>query len=235
MKIKVFLLLILSIPLWAQYKSKDWSLSLNTVYTTSAKIYLNPNSSDVILRNNYFSLQGIVNLQAEIMYKLEENILLGLSTEYMKSTSSGFNLTAFAGNNTISVLVQDGFQFIPVELSGYYALPFSTERFKFYMGGGIGLYLGKHIREFGDAQVTNVSSPVAYGIHVILIMDYLVSNYFSTRFEMKFRDPQFNVTSKYDKTDVNYNGTVIHLGKQTFDSKINVDGISFILGVTFHF
>ena len=231
----VLILVLMSIPLCAQYKSKDWNLAFNTVYTTTAKIYLNPNSADAILRNNFFSLQGIVSLQVEIMYKLEENILLGLSIEYMRSTSSGFNLTAFSGNNTVSILLQDGFQLIPIEFSGYYILPFSTDRFKFFMGGGIGYYIGEHIRRFGDVQVTNVSRPIAYGIHVILIMEYLFYDNFSVRGEMKFRDPEFNVTSKYDKTNVNYNGSVIQLGRQTFDSKINVDGISFIIGVTFHF
>jgi hypothetical protein len=231
----VLLLLLLSMPLQSQFKNKDWNLTFSTVYTTSAKIYLNPNSSDLILRNNYFPLQGIVSFQAELMYKLDESILLGLCTEYMNTTSSGYNITAFSGNNTVSVLVQDGFQLVPVELSGYYILPFSTERFKFLMGGGIGFYIGEQIRKFGDVQVTNVSDPIAYGIHVILTMDYLVSEFASVRGEMKFRDPEFNVTSKYDKTDVNYNGSTIHLGSQTFDSKINVDGISFIIGASFHF
>jgi hypothetical protein len=231
----LILLLLISVPLSGQYKDKQWSLSLNTVYTTTAKIYLNPNSADAILRNSSIPIEGIVSLQAEVMYQLEDDILLGLSTEYMRSTSSGFNLTAFAGNSTISVLVQDGFQLIPIEFSGYYILPFSTEKFNFLMGGGLGYYIGEHIRKFGDVQVSNIARPTAYGIHVILIMDYLIKDFLSVRGEMKFRDPQFNVTSKYDKTDVNYNGSLIHLGTGTFNSKINVDGISFIIGITFHF
>jgi hypothetical protein len=235
MRKPVLLILLMSVPLWAQFKSKDWNLAFNSVYTTTARIYLNPNSSDPILRNNYFSLQGIVSLQVEIMYRLEEDVFLGLSTEYMRATSSGFNLTAFSGNTTISVLLQDGFQLIPIEFSGYYLLPFSTERFKFLMGGGIGYYIGEHIRKFGDVQVTNIARPSAYGIHAILTMDYLFYENVSVRGELKFRDPEFNSTSKYDKTDIIYNGSLIHLGQQVFDSKINVDGISFIIGVAFHF
>jgi hypothetical protein len=228
-------LLMISIPVRGQYNDKLWSFSLNTVYTTTAKIYLNPNSADPVIRNNSFALEGIVSFQAEIMYKLEEDILLGLSTEYMRSTSSGYNLTAFSERGTIAVLLQDGFQLIPIEFSAYYILPFSTERFNFLMGGGVGYYIGEHIRKFGDAKVSNIARPTAYGIHVILTMDYLIQEYISVRGELKFRDPQFNVTSKYDNTDVNYNGSLIHLGAQSFSSKINVDGISFILGITFHF
>jgi hypothetical protein len=231
----LILLLIVSFPLRGQFQDKEWSLSLNTVYTTTAKVYLNPNSADAVLRNNSIPLQGIVSLQAEIMYELQDDILFGLSTEYMRSTTSGFDLTAYSGDRTISVLVQDGFLLIPIEFSGYYLLPFSTEKFNFLMGGGIGYYIGEHIRKFGDVQVSNIARPTAYGIHVILIMDYAIQEFLSVRGEMKFRDPQFNVTSKYDRINVNYNGSLIRLGTETFNSKINVDGISFIIGMTFHF
>jgi outer membrane protein W len=232
---RIILFVLISIPVWGQSNGKEWSISINSVYTTSAKIYLNPNSSDNIIRYGYFPLQGIVSPQVEFMYQIDEDILLSLSLEYMKSTSSGFNLTALSGNNTVSVLVEDGFLMIPIEFSGYYILPFSSEKFKFLMGGGVGYYIGSQIRKFGDEEVSTVSRPSAYGIHVMLTMDYMIKENIAIRGEMKFRDPQFNVTTKYNKLDVNYNGGVIHLNNQTFDSKINVDGISFILGITFHF
>jgi outer membrane protein W len=235
MKKVTLLLLFLTLPVAAQYNGKRWSITLNTVYTTSAKLYLDPNSADEILRNNAFPFQGIVSPQVEIRYKISDDIILGLSAEYMKTTSSGENLTAFSGISTVSILLQDGFLLIPVEFSGYYLIPFSTEQFKFLMGGGMGYYFGSQIRKFGDVEVTNVKRPAAYGIHVIVTMDYLITDYFSVKGEMKFRDPQFNVTSRYTKTDVNYNGTLIHLGQKEFDSKINVDGISFIFGLTYHF
>ncbi len=235
MKKVTFLLLILSLHVSAQYNENKWSVTFNTVYTTSAKIYLDPNSADEILRNNSFPLQGIVSPQLEIRYRISDDIIIGLSTEYMKATSSGENLTAFSGTSTISVLLQDGFTLIPIEFSGYYLIPFSTDQFKFLMGGGMGYYFGSQIRKFGDVEVTNVKRPPAYGIHVIVTMDYLITDYFSVRGEMKFRDPQFDVTSQYTKTDVNYNGKLIHLGQKEFDSKINVDGVAFVFGISYHF
>jgi len=229
------LILLLSLSAYAQYNGNRWSITLNTVYTTSAKIYLDPNSADEVLRDNAFPLQGIVSPQVEVRYRISDDIILGLSTEYMKATSSGENLTAFSGLSTVSILLQDGFLLIPIEFSGYYLIPFSTDNFKFLMGGGMGYYFGSQIRKFGDVEVTNVKRPAAYGIHVIVTMDYLITDNFSVRGEMKFRDPQFEVTSQYTKTDVNYNGSIIHLGQKEFDSKINVDGVSFIFGLTFHF
>lgn len=103
------------------------------------------------------------------------------------------------------------------------------------MGGGAGYYIGSHIRKFGDAEVSNVERKAAYGIHVHLTMDYLINDFVSLRGEMKFRDPQFTVKSKYSKLEVNYNGNIIRLAQESFDSKINVDGVTFVLGIAFYF
>lgn len=230
----VFLIFIISSTSFSQY-TKDFSFSVNAIYNTSARIYLTPNSSDVILRNNSFLIENFFNPSIDFRYKLSESVIIGISTELMKATSIGPNLTVFIGNSTITINVEDGFQLIPIEVSAHYLLPFSTEHFKFLMGGGAGYYIGSHIRKFGDADVSNAERKAAYGIHVHLTMDYLVNEFISLRGEMKFRDPQFTVKSRYNKKEVNYHGNVIRLAQETFDSKINVDGVAFILGVAFYF
>ncbi|NWF88646.1 MAG: hypothetical protein HXY50_04195 [Ignavibacteriaceae bacterium] len=219
---------------YAQF-NKKFGITLSAVYNTSANIYLSPNSSDVILRNNSFLIEDIFNPSVDFRYRLSDEIFLGLNAEYMTSTATGPNLTVFQGISTVAISVEDGFVLIPLELSIHYLLPFSTDHFKFLMGGGIGYYIGSHIRRFGDVEVTNVDRKTAYGIHVSLSMDYLIKDFISVRGEMKFRDPQFNVKSKYSKQEVNYNGSIIKLAQESFDSKINVDGVTFILGLAFHF
>lgn len=230
----VILFLSLASCTSAQF-NKTFGVSLIAVYNTSASIYLSPNSSDVILRNNSFIIEDIFNPAIDFRYRLTESIFLGFNTEYMISTSVGQNLTVFLGSSTVTIDVEDGFKLIPLELSAYYLLPFSTERFKFLMGGGLGYYIGSHVRKFGDVQVSNAERKAAYGIHVSISMDYLVKDFVSVRSEMKFRDPQFNVKSKYSSRVVNYNGNIINLAQDSFDSKINVDGVTFILGMAFHF
>lgn len=234
-KILIALLLISGTYSNAQFNGKKFAVGINAVYTTTAKIYLSPNSSDQIIRNSSFPLDDIVNPSVDVKYSLSEQIILGLGTEYMKKTKSGRNLTAFAGNQTLAIDVEDGFILIPLEFSVYYKLPFSTEKFKFLMGGGAGLYFGEHVRKFGDAEVSNKERKTAYGIHVMLTMDYLIKPFLSIRGEMKFRDPQFTVTSSYNKQNVNYNGRTITLAQDSFDSKINVDGVTFLAGVAIHF
>ncbi|HMU42864.1 MAG TPA: hypothetical protein PKA80_06155 [Ignavibacteriaceae bacterium] len=235
MKKNIFLLLIIFTSfLSAQYNIEKFSLGISGVYTTSAKIFLNPNSSDEVLRNNFFPLEDILNPAIDIRYRYNENILFGLSTEYLNKSAIGPNLTVFSDGVTVNINVEDGFILIPLELSAYYYFPFSTEQFIFLMGGGIGYYYGEQIRNFGDAEISTTERSFAYGIHVALSTDYVIRDFFSVRLELKFRDPQFSVKSEYNKTEVIYDGTTLLLPQKSFESKINVDGISFLLALVFH-
>jgi hypothetical protein len=200
----------------AQFGDKDFSIGINGVYTTNARDFLNPNSSDPVLRNHANEISGIFNPAVDFRYRITDDIILGIGTEYMKVTSMGPNLTAFVGNSTVTIYVNDGFLLIPIEISGYYILPFSTEKFKFLMGGGAGYYYGKHIREFGNASVYTVSRDFAYGIHVSVSMDYLILDNFTIHSEMKFRDPQFKVESAYDRLELDYHNEKVELAQRTF-------------------
>jgi hypothetical protein len=226
-----FIIIFSSFASYSQYTGKNFSIGISAVYTTTAKVYLYPNSSDLILRNNSFPLEDIINPAIDVRYKLIDPLILGFNIEYIKKTELGQNLTV----NSVRITVEDGFKLIPLELSLYYLLPFSTEFFKFLIGGGAGYYLGEQVRKFADVEVKNVSRKTAYGIHVIISMDYFALENVSLRTEMKFRDPQFTVKSEYTKNETIYNGSEINLPQSSFDSKINLDGVTFILGAAFHF
>ena len=218
-----------------QYNGNKFSFSVNGVYTTTARIYLLPNSADPVLRNRSTEMDNIFSSSLDLRYRLADEIIVGISTEYMTKTTGLDNITVFSNNNTVSIPVQDGFKLIPLELTIYYLLPFSTEHFKFLMGGGGGYYFGSQIRRFGDVESSTVNRDFAYGIHVVVSMDYLILPYLSVKAEMKFRDPEFKLTSVYSKNTGTYKGMTIALPQNQFDSRINVDGITFILGTVFHF
>lgn len=231
-KFLVIILFIYAAVVYGQSGDKYLSIGINGVYTTNARDYLNPNSSDPVIRNHAFEISGILNPAIDIRYRISDEIILGIGTEYMKSTAEGPNLTAFVGNSTVTINVKDGFLLIPIELSGYYILPFSTEKFKFLMGGGVGYYYGSHIREFGNVSVTTINRDFAYGIHVSVSMDYLLLDYLTIHSEMKFRDPQFKVENAYDQLEGDYNNQKVTLPQRTFYSKEDVNGITFILGLS---
>lgn len=230
----IFILLFITVSTaFGQYAGHDLGISVSYSYTTTSKLFPFPNSIDPILRESHKNFEDIASYSVEIRYRLTTPLVLGLSVEYLEKTSKG-NVVLGGPSGSIIAEADEGFSVVPVELSAYYILPFSTDEFKFHMGGGLGVYFGNHIRNIQDAGFENVNRDMAYGIHVIVGMDYLIEDFISIRGEMKFRDPQFEVESKYDKSDVRIVDNLYVLPSSSFESKINVDGITFMIGAVFH-
>lgn len=220
--------------IYSQYNGKKFSISIDGIYTTTAQLFLYPNSSDPVLRNKSIELNNMLNPGIDIRYSLSEQIILGVSSEYLNS-KIGNGILAFENKEIVSVPVNEEIRFVPVEVSLYYLLPISTDKFKFTMGGGGGIYFGSQKRVIGDSESLTTSRDFAYGIHAVVAMDYLPLPFFSVRLEMKFRDPDFNLTNTYTKNPVKINDRVINLPQNIFDSRVNIDGLIFKLGAVFHF
>jgi hypothetical protein len=158
-------------------------------------------------------------------------MIIGIGTELLRKTYAHSNF--ILGENRIDI--NEGYNLIPVELNLYYILPFSTERFKFFMGGGGGFYFGNHIREFGDVEFVNESEKIGYGINVSVGMDYIVNELISVRGQMRFRDPEIILKSKYSNSTVNYRGNSYLISDNIFTTKVNIDGVTFTIGLTIGF
>lgn len=235
LKIVVMLFVLSTVPLQAQYGGHAVGLSFNYNFTTSSKLFLYPNAEDPILKEQFVPIDNINSYAIELRVGISENFVLGLSGEYMTAVNNDSRFVLGGPTGSIVTSIQDGFEVYPVELSAYYIMPFSTEDFHFYIGGGFGLYYGNHIRNFGDADVTTIRQNIGYGIQVSTGMDYLITDFFSVRGELKFRDPQFDMQSKYNKTEVIINGRLYEINNAIFDSKVNINGITFGLGLVVHF
>lgn len=231
--LKLFLitLVLLSTSSFAQFGAGKIGIAVNAVYTTSAEIFLNPNSSNSEVRNKSFTLENIWNPGIDFRYRFTNEFILSLNIEYIRKTAYSPNLTAFIGNQVFVFEVEDGLSAIPIELTAHYYFPFSTEDFKFIMGGGLGYYIGEFVRKFQGVDLEITQRKFALGFHVSASMDYIIIENLSARFEMKFRNPQYTVTSKYSKTEVTYQGNVIQLPENAFDTKVDIDGLTFILGL----
>ena len=117
------------------------------------------------------------------------------------------------------------------------------------MGGGLAYYNGEFVRvidevdydnnnivrKIGEAKVINVNKEAAFGIHVLISMIYIPINFISVNFQMKFRDPQFTVSSRYNRSEIRYLGSTLVLPQEKFDTKINMDGITFMIGAALQF
>ena len=226
----VFVPILFSVETFAQFSTSKLGIAVNAVYTTSAEIFLNPNSSNSEVRNKSFTLENIWNPGIDIRYRFTNEFILGLNIEYVKKTANVLNLTAFVGNQVFVFEVEDGFSAVPIELTAHYFFPFSTEDFKFMMGGGLGYYIGEFIRKFQSVDLEITQRKFALGLHVSASMDYIIIENLAARFEMKFRNPQYTITSKYSQTEVSYKGNIIQLPENAFDTKVDIDGLTFIIG-----
>ena len=225
----LFLLLLVTNVTIAQYSEGKFALSTNFNFNTTAKIFLNPDADVFTSQTDFFEIEDIFSYSFELRYGLLEYLILGLSFEYMQGEASGRNLT------NRSFVVKDGFELYPIELSAYYFLPFSTEDFKFYMGGGIGYYTGYRTREFGDINFKDVNSQSTFGIQVSSGMDYMIFDFLSVRGELRFRDPELIITNKYTSDQVTYEGSNYSVTQENIRSRLNVDGITFRIGMVYHF
>lgn len=234
---KISLLLIISLNsiIFAQYNGNRFSVFAGFDYITSAQIFLNPNSSDIFLRNSSFEINNLYSPIVDFRYRLNDDLILGLNTEYISKSQTGNNLSVKEGSQEIKLDVADGVMFIPIEFSLHYYLPFSTDQFKFTMGLGVGYNLGKQTRKFGNTEIETISRRNSMGILVTVGVEYLITDQFGARFNMKFRDPEIELTNRYKNSIIDYNGTQVQLSSDTFNSKINLDGISFIIGMVIHF
>lgn len=233
-KYSILLFVIITTGLFAQYRDNKFGLSLSATYTPTARFFLNPNAIQKLFREENVELIDIYSGAIELRYRINEAIIFGVGIEYIEKRSKERNVIGFP-SQLAGVEVEEGFKMIPIEVSVYYFVPFSTESFKFFMGGGVGIYIGEYIRDFADVSLENVSRDFSWGIHGRIGMDCVITDYFSVRGEMKFRDPDFKMESKYNKESFKYNGTTRLLPTEPFATKVNIDGMNFLIGAVFHF
>ncbi|MFH1194176.1 MAG: hypothetical protein V1720_00610 [bacterium] len=232
----ILLIIMIVLPglINAQYSGEGFGFACNYSYTTTSRLYLNPNASDPFTRNQNIPMDDIYGYSLDVRYRLSESIILGINADLITKTGVSTNVVVISDASVISVEAEDGYKLIPLEFSAYYLLPISVEKFKFYMGGGIGIYFGSHIRKFKDVEAVNENRSFEYGIQVAVGMDYMITNFFSVRGEMKFRDPEFEMTSTYSKKEFQIGETKYSIPHDKFDSKVNIDGATFSIGVVFH-
>lgn len=231
----IFLIIFFNCNFYAQSKGEGFSLNVGLGLISSSKIFPNPNSSNLIERNKSFEITNILSPTFEIKYSFNEEVSIGLSSEYASKMKKGNFVTALSGSQIVELESEDGFIFIPIELSVYQTLPFSTENFKFNIGGGLGYYIANLKRNFGDTKISTVESSPVFGIQVSASMEYKLLEYLGLYLQTKYRAPEIKVSSRYDKNTIEYKGKTITILQDTFDSKISVNGVVLVIGLTYNF
>lgn len=236
MKMKVFLILIPILITGTVYcQTNQFALAVSGNYTTSSKIYPTPYSSDLSLRNNFFPLEAFYSPSLELFWYIRPSLSIGLSVELIQIKNQDRTFTVFEGSATRSIRTKEGFTMLPVELSLYYKLPFSTTDWGFHIYGGVAFYPAQYERQAGTLALQTIEQKSGYGIHVGVNGDYRYRENIFVLYGMKFRDPQVIVKSRYESDTFTYNDKEYRVGSSEFDSKINVDGVTFLLGFRYNF
>ena len=224
-----------SVAVKAQKEGNKYCFTLYYNYTVSSKLYDSPRDPDFILREHYQYIDRLKNFSFDFRYSLTKTVSFGIGAGYLKSSSIYNPVQGIGETGPVIIDAEDAFELFPLELSVYYLMPFSTEDFKFFMGGGVGVYFGNHIRKINDVSVNTLERDYDFGIHVIAGMDYFIYDYLAVRGQMKFRDPQFEMKSGYDKPSATIDDENVLIRQESFYTKVNVDGIIFSLGASLYF
>lgn len=228
-------LIPLSSSLFGAQRTTKYSIALRGTYTSTSKLYPTPEASQEDLQSLSIEYNDLFGFGVEVRRQLgDESIEVGVGVEFLKTTKAGLG-TGPAGTPSVQLPIVDGYRFVPVEFTGYFIVPFSTETVKLFMGGGAGFYYGDRIYQVVNTTAQTVESRLAFGIHVLAGADYFIDQFLSLRGEVKFRDPQFEITSKFANTRVEYNGRTYRLTQQPFTSRVNLDGLVLNLGIVLNF
>jgi len=233
--IPLLLFIVLSTDLFGAERTTKYSVALKGTYTSSSKLYPTPEATREDLQSLSIEYNDLIGFGLEVRRQLgSESIEVGVGVEFLTTSKSGWG-TGPSGTPAVQLPIEDGYRFLPIELTGYAVLPFSSETVKFYIGGGGGLYYGDRVYRVVNRTAQTVESHSAFGIHVLTGVDYFIDRFLSFRGEMKFRDPQFDITSMFTDPQVEYNGRTYRLSQQPFTSRVNLDGLVLTLGIVLNF
>lgn len=207
--------------------------SLN--YVSSATIQLSPYASDLVERNSTLDISGGYGYNFTAKTKIFRNDLyLGITAEYIRIQDNNAILV-LEGDSTIArAKLTETITAYPVELTAYFNVPSFQENLNIYLGGGVGMYTGDRVRKILNYESETISKSLGLSLVVLSGLEYFFEKNFMGFIEMRFRDGEYDVKSKFPISTLYINGTSYSLNKE-MNSKIFLDGLKISLGLGYRF
>jgi len=233
-------IIALGVALWMLFlmrevspaQEKNFTLQLRGNLTTRTELFLNPNAADPLARSQSVELTNFYGSGIELKYQFSGwNLAVALSADYLRVSQSRPLRVSFR----TEVPGEDGYEAIPVELTGYFIIPASGPTLRIFMGGGCGVYFGRRHYSIAGVDAPVTDSRPGFGIHVLGGVSYYFMNSLSLTAEMKFRDLQFHSTNAFEVSSIPYQNFLINVSKTPFESSVQTDGVVFQLGVGLSF
>ena len=206
---------------------RDLSFSLKGSFTTGTRFLYNIDRPDSYGEQRMLSSN--VGYGMDVRWNMVwDRFFLGFSVEKIGAHEM---VPVYYMQSDIPIPFDEGYELTAMELSGYYVVPISSESIKFYLGGGFGTYDGDRNFSIAKIKAATVSTVTYIGIHVMTGIDYQLFSRIGVRFEIKFRDPHFDVTTKFDQRSAEYQGKLIQLPQGEYVTKINLFGVNYAGGL----
>ncbi len=203
-------------------------------YTTSSKIFFSPDAPTAEQRAQFVQLEGIAGGGLELRYHWPgESFFFSLSVDYLSKSHEQMQEVAFAP--LLRVPLTEGFHLIPVELGLHTFIPLGSENMRLSMGGGIGAYYGGRILRVAGVDAAMQNKPVKIGIHIASGFEYQVLPGIWVRGDMRFRDPELRTVNHFSEERTLYNDAEILFPRGNLTSRIDVNGMTFSLGMVVEF
>jgi len=216
---------------------KKFAVSVFGMYVSSSELQNNPRSTDPFEKNAMIELDGGFGYGGEFIFDpgiFNTDILLYVSSEYLKIRQSDLVLDFDDGTNRYSVGMVEEFYMIPAEAGIKWPLPVSSENFRIFIGGGAGVYFGDRTRTITYLKSSTVDKIPGFSLNVLAGMEYFVARNLSANLELKFREANFDVESKFSSNTIDINGVQFEL-TNPFYSRLLIDGVRISAGFKYHF
>lgn len=231
LRVPIVIVFIVAAALPARGGGGRFSVAAFGAVTTASKLFANPNARDEILRGTYTPIDPVFGAGVDARIDVAAlGLRFGLGAEYLAGTVS-----SSAPNTSPGIPVEDGYTAIPVELTAYFSIPVGGENVDFYLGGGMGAYLGERKYSYAGVDAETIDRNVQAGIHVLTGVEIAVAGAVALRSEIKFRNIQIETTQQFPAPSTVYEGVTVPLPREPFTSRVQVDGMNLTIGVVVRF
>jgi len=214
-------------------QSYDWTLSVlgRCNFTTTSRIYPSPDAGTNELRTLNTPYNSILSGGLEIRAKwLDESYFFYLSSEYLSESQTELKLDGSLIPPQ-QVPVEDGYLVIPIETGMQVYVPIGSRSWRLSMGGGVGMYYTERILRVAGVSASPTGNRFGFGIHVSIYSEYNIFPGISVAASLKFRDPEVDVHNHFEVPTTIFNGNLVTFPTGDVHSRINVDGMTFGLGI----
>lgn len=201
----------------------DHSLTVFAGLNEDAQVFLSPQSPDPVLRQWTEALGSVWSAALSYRYRVIPTLTLDARGEFVSISRET--------SDAIGTPIVHGMQAMLFHASALFSLPFSSRRFESYVGGGLGVHVGRRKYGVGGVMAEHVSGTPSIGLHVTVGAEYVIAAGMGLRFEAMFRDPSMAVENRFNQASILVNGVDYPLQTQPFRSNVNLNGNVYSLGI----